>query len=121
MTLLKKAVWKYDTSGIDFNKDGNIDFADDLTACFKDNTYLFNTDSTVVLDEGPTKCDAGDPQTASYPWTISSGNPAILKSSVNDILKEGLKVKTLTDTKLVVYKDTSMSGVSLWYVFSLKH
>ena len=122
VVLLTKATWKFDTAGVDLNRDGIIDQADEtLESCFKDNTYIFKTDSTVFVDEGPTKCDGGDPQTATYPWTITGSNPAILKSSVNPILAEGLKVRTLTDTKLTVYKDTAVLGVSFWYIFSLKH
>jgi hypothetical protein len=30
--------------------------------CDKDNLMFLNTDSTVLLDEGPTKCDMNDPQ-----------------------------------------------------------
>jgi hypothetical protein len=30
--------------------------------CFKDNLMLFFRDSSVTLDEGPSKCDAADPQ-----------------------------------------------------------
>jgi len=122
VTLLTKSVWKFDTAGIDLDKDGNIDQEDpSLEACFKDNTYQFNKDSTVVMDEGATKCDSGDPQTSSYSWSITNSNPAVLKSDVDPILAQGLKVRTLTDTKLTVYKDTSYLGVSFWYVLSLKH
>ena len=31
--------------------------------CDKDNRMICKTDSSVVMDEGPTKCDSGDPQT----------------------------------------------------------
>jgi hypothetical protein len=122
VTLMTKSVWKYDTSGFDIDKDGNIDQEDNiLEACFKDNTYIFNKDSTVVMDEGATKCDGSAPQTASYSWTITSDNPAVLKSDVDPLLAAGLKVRTLTDTRLTVYKDTSYLGISFWYVLSLKH
>jgi len=122
VTLLTKSTWKFDTAGVDLDKNGVIDQEDNsLEPCFKDNTYVFNKDSTVVMDEGATKCDAGDPQTSSYSWTITNGNPPVLKSDVNPILAEGLKVLTLTDTKLTVYKDTTVFGVSFWYVLSLKH
>jgi len=122
VTLLTKSTWKFDTAGIDLNKDGSIDQEDpSLEPCFKDNTYVFNKDSTVVMDEGATKCDAGDPQTSSYAWSLTNSNPPVLKSDVNPILAEGLKVFALTDTRLTVYKDTSYMGISFWYVFSLKH
>ncbi|MDO6433861.1 hypothetical protein Q4E93_24860 [Flavitalea sp. BT771] len=122
VTLLTKSVWKFDTAGIDMNNDGNIDQEDpSLEACFKDNTYLFNKDSTVVMDEGATKCNSADPQTATYSWSLTNSNPPVLKSDVNPILAQGLKVRTLTDTKLTVYKDTSFQGIKFWYVLSLKH
>jgi len=121
MTLMTQAIWKYDTSGIDLNKDGVVDLTDNLQACVKDNTYQFKTDSTVIVDEGATKCNSTDPQTATYSWSISSGNPAILKSDATPLLASGLTVLTLTSTKLTVYKDTTVQGVSIWYIFSLKH
>jgi hypothetical protein len=122
VTLLTKSTWKFDTAGIDGNKDGKIDQEDNsLESCFKDNTYVFNKDSTVVMDEGATKCNAADPQTSSYAWSITNTNPAVLKSDVDPILAEGLKILTLTDTKLTVYKDTAVYGISFWYVLSLKH
>mgnify|MGYP006928173108 CR=1 FL=1 len=34
-----------------------------VLTCDKDNRMICSTDSSVVLDEGPTKCDMGDPQT----------------------------------------------------------
>ena len=121
VTLMTKSTWKFDTSGIDLDKNGTVDQEDPiLDPCFKDNTFLFNKDSTVVMDEGADKCST-NPQTATYSWTITNGNPAILKSTVNPILAEGVKVYSLTDTKLVVYKDTSIYNVSFWYVMSLKH
>ena len=122
VTLLTKSTWKFDTAGVDLDKDGNIDQEDNsLEPCFKDNTYVFNKDSTVVMDEGATKCDAGDPQTSTYSWTLTNGNPPVLKSDVDPILATGLKVFKLTDTRMTVYKDTSYMGVSFWYVLSLKH
>ena len=81
VALMTQAIWKYDTSGIDLNKDGTIDIADTLPACFKDNTYQFNKDSTGILNEGATICYPGDPQTRAFTWSISSGNPAILTDS----------------------------------------
>jgi hypothetical protein len=121
VALMTQAVWKYDTSGIDLNKDGIIDIADTLQACFKDDTYQFNKDSTGILNAGAIKCNSTDPQTSAFSWSISSGNPAILKSDVNPILAEGLTVLTLSSTKLTVYKDTTIQGIGFWYIFSLKH
>jgi hypothetical protein len=122
MTLMTQAVWKYDTSGFDLTGDGKIDFADTLLEpCFKDNTYQFKKDSTVVVDEGATKCNSADPQTATYSWSITSGTPAILRSDADSILANGVTVQTLNSTQLVVYKDTAILGISLRYILSMKH
>ena len=120
ITLLTKSTWKFDTSGIDMDKNGTIDMEDPfIKTCFKDNTFVFNTDSTVVMDEGADKCST-NPQTSTYSWTIS-GNPPILRSDVDSILAQGVKISTLTDTKLTVYKDSSYLGFNIRYILSLKH
>jgi hypothetical protein len=121
MTLMTQAVWRYDTSGIDLNKDGQIDLPDTLEACYKDNTYQFKTDSTAVVDEGALKCDGSAPQTATYSWTISKDNPPVIKTDADPILASGIKVKELTSSKLIVYKDTAIQGVGIWFILSLKH
>jgi hypothetical protein len=121
VTLITKSTWKFDTSGIDLDKNGTIDEEDPiLDPCFKDNTFLFNKDSTVVMDEGADKCSS-NPQTGTYSWSVTNGNPAVLKSDVNPILAEGVKIYTLTDTKLTVYKDTAFGLFSIRYIMSLKH
>jgi hypothetical protein len=121
VTLITKSTWKFDTSGIDMDKNGTIDEEDPiLEPCFKDNTFLFSKDSTVVMDEGADKCSSNQ-QTGTYSWSITNGNPAILKSTVNPILAEGVKISILTDTKLTVYKDTTFGPFSIRYIMSLKH
>ena len=40
--------------------------------CSKDDYYTLKTDGTGTLDEGPTKCDAADPQTMAVTWALSS-------------------------------------------------
>jgi len=122
MTLMTQAVWKYDTSGFALAGGNKIEFPDTLIQpCVKDNTYQFRKDSTVVVDEGATKCNSTDPQTATYSWSISSGNPAILKSDANPLLVNGVTVLVLNSNQLEVYKDTAVLGVSLRYILSLKH
>jgi len=122
MTLMTQAIWKYDTSGFDLTGDGKIDYPDTLIQpCYKDNTYQFKTDSTVIVDDGATKCNSTDPQTATYSWSISNTNPPILKSDADPILATGLTVSVLSSTQLQLYKDTSILGFSVRYVLSLKH
>jgi len=122
MTLMTQGVWKYDTSGFDLTGDNKIDYPDTLIQpCIKDNTYQFKMDSTVVVDQGATKCNNSDPQTATYSWSISNSTPPILRSNADSILTGGVTVSVLTSTQLQMYKDTSILGISVRYVLSLKH
>ncbi len=46
-----------------------------LPSCFTDNYYIFNTDSTLTIDEGATKCDASAPQTTiTGKWKLLANN-----------------------------------------------
>ena len=122
--LLTKAIWKFDTSGIDITRDGVIDEADNtntLQPCFKDNTYQFNTDSTGIADNGPLKCNPSDPQTFPFTWSFSNKGDSIIKSNADPILANGINIFSISDTKIVLYKDTSIFGQPFWYIVSLKH
>lgn len=121
MVLMTQATWKYDTSGIDLNKDGIVDIGDTtVPLCEKEYTYLFNKDSTGILTEGATKCNASDPQTESFTWSFTN-NQTGLTASVNPLLSGGVNIFSLTQTSLILYKDTTLLGSSFRYVISLKH
>jgi len=122
VTLITQAPWKYDTAGIDLNKDGIIDVGDTtITACFKDNTYTFNKDSTGVMNEGATKCNVSDPQTVNFTWSITGSNPQVLKSNADTLLESGIGIYSISSTQWKLYKDTTVLGVSFYYILSLKH
>lgn len=122
IALITSASWKFDSSGADLNKDGIIDIVDTtVKSCFKDNTYTFLTDSTGVADEGATKCNASDPQTTDFTWSFSGTGQSIIKSNANSLLANGLNIFSLTSTKMVLYKDTTVLGTDIWYVVDMKH
>jgi len=122
-TLITEASWKFDASGVDFNKDGAIDVIDSTTIlpCQKDNTYTFNKDSTGVADEGPTKCNSTDPQTTDFTWSFSGTGQSVIKSDADPLLANGISIFSMTSTKMVLYKDTTVSGIPLWYIVNMKH
>ncbi|MDR3716299.1 MAG: hypothetical protein P4L51_26135 [Puia sp.] len=121
MTLITRSAWKYDTSGIDNNMDGIVDIGDTtIPACEKDNTYQFNADSTGLMNEGATKCNVNDPQTAAFTWSFNTAQ-TMLQSNFNPILVNGVNIFKLTDSTLVVYKDSTVFGISFRYLLSLKH
>src|SRR5258708_15680853 len=75
IALITKAAWKLDVAGVDLNKDGTIDIVDTtIAACKRDNSYLFNKDSTGIADEGATKCNPADPQTKPFTWYLSNNH-----------------------------------------------
>jgi hypothetical protein len=121
-SLVTQASWRYDTSGIDLNKDGIVDIGGDtlITACEKDDVYTFKSDSTGTIDEGATKCHPADPQTVPFKWSIT-GNATVLTATAPPLLNGSINILTLTSAKFVLYKDTSVSGISVRYLVSLKH
>lgn len=121
-TLITEASWKFDSAGVDQNKDGIIDVLDTtLLSCQKDNTYTFNKDSTGVMDEGATKCNSTDPQTTSFTWSFIGTGQSVIKSDANPLLANGINIFSMTSTKMVLYKDTTVFGFNIWYVVNLKH
>ena len=122
MTLITSSPWKIDTAGLDLDHNGTIDYGDTtLGACYKDNTYQFNKDSTGIANNGAIKCDDSEEATFSFTWSFVDSDQKKIMSTADPLLAEGVNILTLTSAKLVVYKDTTISGIDLWYILSLKH
>lgn len=125
VNLITQAAWRYDTSGIDLDKDGKIDNGDlsdtaNLKPCEKDDLFTFYKDSTGLIDESVTKCHVGDPQTDPMNWEFTS-NDKVLNVTSNTVLNGSLNILSLTSSSLVLYKDTTIVFVPLRYLISLKH
>ncbi len=122
VNLITSAAWKYDTSGIDIDQNGKVDHIGDttVTACQKDDIFTFHKDSTGVLDEGPTKCNAGDPQTQPFSWYFMN-NDKVLNVTSNTILNGSLNIFSLTSSNMVIYKDTLFLGAPIRYVVQFSH
>lgn len=73
--LLTAKNWRI-TADKTVNTVGSVSSTDDnyatSPACERDNFIKFNTDKKAVYDEGATKCDTSDPQTASAAWDFNS-------------------------------------------------
>ena len=103
--LLTQASWKFKSASV-----GGTPFTT-LPACQTDNTYKFNSDGSGVMDEGATKCDAGDPQTNPFTWTFQSGETEIVLSS--PLFTNGGNTVTLvsvSETELVIVFPYSTPG-----------
>lgn len=122
---LTASAWVHESSGIDLDKNGTIDFPFTnavLPDCLFDNKLTFKKDYTAVADEGATKCNPADPQTSTFTWSFGSNETSLnISSPVFSIFSGNLKIVTLTDTKLTLSKDTTYSGQNVLVIANLKH
>ncbi len=65
---ISSGAWKYESGGVDQDKNGTIDIPGSALfgSCSLDNTIIFKKDNTGITDEGGTKCNSSDPQSAQY-------------------------------------------------------
>ena len=69
-------------------------------ACDKDNFYSYSAAGKLVIDEGPTKCKATDPQTESFDYTLSADNKTISEKDAALGITIDIAVLELTATSL---------------------
>jgi hypothetical protein len=108
--------WIFEDAGLDGDKNGTIDVQDPyLQACRKDNLVTFNSNGTGVNDEGATVCNAGDPQTVPFVWTLSNGDKNLTVDNTTVVIQE------ITENTMKVYFDTLVLGTSYRYLTISKH
>src|SRR5262252_836322 len=75
--LLTQGAW-YLTKYEQKTNNGNwIDNYITIPNCGRDNFTTFQTNGTQIVDEGATKCSAGDPQTNSATWAFTDNETRI--------------------------------------------
>lgn len=123
--LLAKSAWRFDHAGLDLDNNGTIDSpvpAGILENCDTDGTLTFNANGTGVGDEGPTKCDAADPQTANFNWSLKNNETVI---NISNVLFGGLtgdfKLLGVSETELSLEKAVSSGGLTVNAIVVLKH
>lgn len=109
VAVISAAKWNIDSIGLDFNDDGKMDSVFRLAPCAKDNTLLFNDDSTGVFDEAAAKCNTSDPQTANYNWNFKGSDSLVIDGTVPGDLVGNIKLLTLNDSVLVMTKFFSLT------------
>ena len=115
--LLTSSSWKITALTIDpalptFDNEGNItgstnDLFAMLEDCSKDDIYSFNTDKTLSMDEGASKCDNSDPQKSTGSWSFNS-DETTLTIKVEEY-PETMSILELTD-KVLKLKSTEVDG-----------
>ncbi len=115
--LLTSSIWKMTAFTVDpafptFDNEGNITGStNDLFAmmddCSKDDTYSFNTDKTLIIDEGASKCDNSDPQKVTGSWSFNSDETTLTITFDGD--PQTMTIIELTD-KVIKLKYTEVDG-----------
>jgi hypothetical protein len=122
-TLLTQQAWKVKSIGIDLNKDGisDGDATDYFSACQLDNSWLFKADGTGVGEEGLSKCEPDDPQSANFIWAFKN-NETILSGTYN-LAGKDLTIASITGTNMVVsYDDDFLAmGSTQRAIITLQH
>lgn len=95
---ITKSPWKFDKA-----MSGGADVSGFVNACYKDNTMTFLANGTGSLDEGATKCNAGDPQTVNFTWNFTNnGGTLNVTGGIFAGQSGSFTVITLNETQLVL-------------------
>lgn len=116
--LLSLANWKFKSAAAN-----GTDVSSLLAACQKDNLMTFAAAGTGTVNEGPSKCNAGDPDNTTFSWTFANNETQINVSA--PLFANGtntLTILTLTETDLVVTMGYSPPvGASVLMTLSFIH
>ncbi|HKH62423.1 MAG TPA: lipocalin family protein [Flavitalea sp.] len=65
---------------VDWDGDGDLDTDLQIItdACIKDDYAIFRTDGSVEENEGPSKCDAADPQSEILTWSLKNNDMTLV-------------------------------------------
>lgn len=128
MELITLSAWKYNDAKIDTDNNGTGDQAIPagvLEPCQTDNAITFTSNLSGTIDEGPTKCDAGDPQSVPFTWSFTNNETMINFSSPLFVGFGGdFKIISLTETELVISQQVSILPPplpSVTIIASFKH
>ena len=117
-TLISQSSWKFSSATA-----GGVDVSGSLQNCQKDNILTFNAGGTGTLDEGPTKCNSGDPQVGAFTWNFQNSETILFVSAT--IFTGGsstFNIVSLTETQLVVsFEYTPSSGPTVIVIATFVH
>lgn len=88
-------------------------------ACAKDDFQTFNDNGQVIYDEGPTKCDANDPQTTTQNWTFNSDETVVTTTELDGSDPLSITVTTLSENELKISETESIDNVV--YTFTITY
>lgn len=111
----------YTTSGGGAPTTNTVDQYAQTPACSKDDFYKFNTDKTLILDEGATKCSISSSQTTAFTWDFNSGQTKLLitpagagtaSTSTSDLVELSATTLRIRETDSYTTGSTTVNSVS---------
>ena len=119
--LITQSTWKIQSAGLDLDKNGTVDqdITSSIQSCQLDNIYTFKSDSTGIIDEGATKCNATDPQTSAFSWSFENNQTEI--NGDFGLSTGAATILTLNDTNFVFYSDQPYGGGTYRVIVTMKH
>jgi len=109
--------WKFSTATVN-----GADVSALIQACQKDNILTFSVNLNGMLDEGAAKCNAADPQTVPFNWSLAINETILHVSAV--FFTGGNSVYTvvaITDAQLVLSQAITVSGTLQTAVITFVH
>jgi hypothetical protein len=127
--LLSKSAWKMTAYTVNpafpiLDINGQITgYSNDVFAqmdnCSKDDTYKFNSDNTMKLDEGASKCNSADPQFTAGTWSFNTDETVLTITTDGDPTLNTIEVLTADALKL---KFTETDGTTTFtYTATFSH
>lgn len=124
--LLCASSWKmYELTvnpGIDIAGIIVTDFFTQLEPCTKDDITLYKNNGSGLSDEGPTKCNATDPQSTTFTWTFNPSETQVTEDNTDTYDIVQLDEKTLKTSQIVDGADIGgIAGIKYKLSSSFKH
>ncbi|MCX6318859.1 MAG: lipocalin family protein [Bacteroidetes bacterium] len=115
--LITTGSWRFSSASV-----GGTDVSAFFQVCQKDNVVTFAAAGTGTLDEGATKCNAGDPQTQNFTWNFASNETQLFISAT--LFTGGSNtstIVTLNESQLVISQQVIVSGTPQTAIFTFVH
>ena len=115
--LLTQGTWKFKSATV-----GGSDWSSNIQACQKDNVYTFVSNGTGSADEGPAKCNTGDPQTIPFTWNFQSAETILFISTT--LFTGGsstFNLVLISETELVVSQGITGPGPTFLVIVTFMH
>jgi hypothetical protein len=109
---MTQSPWKFSAATV-----SGVNVSGSLQTCQKDNILTFSTAITGSMDEGATKCNAGDPQVNPFTWNFANNETIVHISTV--LFTGGISDFTLvsiSDTQLVLSQVINSQTVVVTFI-----